>query len=343
MTSRKSHSASSEWMVRPGSSVRADKEIAAHYITERFPVVAETMTIGEVHTYIAEFAHEFRAMDYIYVVNPTEKLVGVLSMRDLFLHPKKVQVKSVMQRDIITISLETRREKIARIAMEYNLRSIPVIQNKKLVGVVQTHKVLHTINRVLRENLLTFSGVHHSHLEYDNTLQIPIQKSLMHRLPWLIVGLIGVIIAAGIIHHFEDILNEHLIIAFFIPAILYMSNALGIQNQTLLIRDLALMGKELKLGPYFTKTILIGITMSAIIGVLVYGIISLLWSDPATAFVIALAMSMTLIISSIMSLTITMIFKNAGQDPALGSGPFATVISDLSSIVVYFVMVSVLL
>ncbi|MEK6901964.1 MAG: CBS domain-containing protein, partial [archaeon] len=206
MTPRRSRSHTSEWTHRPDARERADKEIAAHYITERFPVVAETMAMGDVHAYIAEFAREFRAMDYIYVVNATDKLVGVISIRDLFIHGKKVLVKSVMQRDIITISPETRREKIARLALEYNLRSIPVIQNKKLVGVVQTHKLLHTINRALKENILTFSGVHHSHLEYDNTLQIPVLQSLVHRLPWLIVGLFGVTIGAAIINQFESIL-----------------------------------------------------------------------------------------------------------------------------------------
>ncbi|MEK6902411.1 MAG: magnesium transporter, partial [archaeon] len=139
------------------------------------------------------------------------------------------------------------------------------------------------------------------------------------------------------------ILSTHLILAFFIPAILYMSNALGIQNQTLLIRDLATMGKELKLAPYFIKTVLIGLCISLVIGILVYGLTLFIWNDTTIASVIALAMGITLLISSFTSILITVLFTYLGKDPALGSGPFATVISDLTSIIVYFVIVSTLL
>ncbi len=343
VTLKKYRSKKKEWAIRPEFRERMDKEMAAHYVSERFPVVPDTWNVGEVHAYISQNSLDFDTLDYIYVVNSAQKLVGVVSIRDIFSHPKKMELKHVMKREIVTVSPETRREKIAKLALQHNLRAIPIVKNQKLEGVIETNKILHIINRALHEHILTFGGVHRSHLEYEDTMHIPVLTSISHRLPWLLVGLAGVIFAAGIIDQFEAVLDTHIIFAFFIPAILYMSNALGTQNQTLLIRDLALMGKEIKTVPYAFRTLVISLFISLCIGGLVFLAASTLWGDARASGIIALAMSLTLMISASSSLATTFLFQKMKMDPALGSGPFATIISDVSSIIVYFVIVSALL
>lgn len=331
------------WFVLPNPRERADKELAGHYVSERFPVVPENWSLRDVDEYISENGGIFDAIDYVYVVNSAQKLVGVFSIKEIFRQPTTAKVKTIMKRDMITISPDTHREKIARLALQHNLRAIPIVKNGKLEGVILTNKILHIINRALREHIISFSGVHRSHLDYEDTMHIPIVESILHRAPWLIIGLIGVIAAAGIIDRFEYVLNTHIILAFFIPAILYMSNALGTQNQTLYIRDISLMGRELKTIPYFARTLTISLVISLIIGVLTYGATTLIWNEGEAGFVIALAIFCTLMISSITSFTTTMLFKKLGHDPALGSGPLATIISDVTSIVVYFIIVSTFL
>lgn len=331
------------WHFFPTPRERADKELAGHYVSERFPVVPDSWTLRQVDEYISENGGDFDALDYIYAVNTAKKLTGVISIRELFRLSPQTSLKSVMKRDIITISPDTHREKIARLALQHNLRAIPIVKNGKLEGVILTNKILHIINRALREHIISFSGVHRSHLDYEDTMHIPISESILHRAPWLIIGLIGVVVAAGIIDRFEYLLNTHIILAFFIPAILYMSNALGTQNQTLYIRDISLMGRELKTMPYFIRTLAISFVISLIIGGLVYGATTLIWNENTAAYVIALAIFATLMISSITSFATTFVFKKTGHDPAMGSGPLATIISDVTSIVVYFMIVSALL
>jgi magnesium transporter len=332
-----------EWETRPPASEIHDPELAAHYVTERFPVVSEKDTVGEVIDYIHEYAKDFQVVDYIYVVNEAKQLVGTFSVRTLFTHPDKAVISRIMKREIVSVAPETRIDAVARLALQHHLREIPVLKKRKLEGVILTHEILHIINRSLHEKLLQFSGIHAAHLDYDDWMKVPLRESIAHRLPWLFVGLAGVLVAAGIISHYESLLKENLILTFFIPAILYMSNALGIQNQTLLIRDLALRGKSLDIGPYAAKTILIGAIISLILGVSVYGIILLLWGPTPHAYVIGMAMGATILISSITSITITLIFRAWKKDPAFGSGPLATILSDVSSILVYFLIVSLLL
>lgn len=337
------HARKKTWRNRPNARERADKDLAAHYVSERFPVVSENWNMGQVDEYISKNGSRFDALDYIYAVNTHQKLTGVISIRDIFRHTPNTALKSIMKRDMVSITPDTHREKIARLALQHNLRAIPIVENGKLEGVILTSKILHIINRTLREHILSFSGVHHGHLDYEDTMHVPLMESIIHRVPWLIIGLIGVIVAAGIIDQYQFLLEKHLILAFFIPAILYMSNALGTQNQTLFIRDISLMGSELRAAPYFLKTTVISFVISLIIGGLVYGATTFIWHDANTAFVIALAIFSTLMISSITSFATTMVFKRLGKDPALGSGPLATIVSDVTSIVVYFIIVSVML
>lgn len=332
-----------EWETRPTRKETNDPELAAHYVTERFPVVNEKETVGHAITYIRARSADFQVIDYIYVVNSSKQLVGTLSVRALFIHPDKTPVSHIMKREIVSVTPETRIDAVAKLALQHHLRGIPVLKKKKLEGVILTHEILHIINRSLHEKLLRFSGIHSSNLDYDDWTKVPLLDSIRHRIPWLFVGLLGVLVAAGVINHFEVLLKENLILTFFIPAILYMSNALGIQNQTLLIRDLATQGRGLNIGQYAGKTILIGGIISAILGFSVYGIILLIWGLPTAAFVIGLAMGATILISSITSITITLLFQALKQDPAMGSGPLATILSDVSSILVYFLIVSLLL
>ncbi len=337
------HSRKKTWRNRPTARERADKDLAAHYVSERFPVVSENWNMGQVDEYISKNGSRFDALDYIYAVNTHQKLTGVISIRDIFRNTPATPLKNIMKRDVISISPEAHREKIARLALKHNLRAIPIVENGKLEGVILTSKILQIINRTLREHILSFSGVHHGHLDYEDTMHVPVFDSILHRVPWLIIGLVGVIVAAGIIDQYQFLLQKHLILAFFIPAILYLSNALGTQNQTLFIRDISLMGKELLPVPYFLKTISISFVISLIIGGLVYAATTFIWNDATTAFVISLAIFATLMISSITSFATTMVFKRLGKDPALGSGPLATIVSDVTSIVAYFIIVSVML
>lgn len=325
------------------SAENTSRGTAAHYGAGHFPVVPDTWTVKQVDEHISNNGGDFDEVEYIYVQNSAEKLVGVISIRDIFRYAPTTPIKSFMHKEIIYVRPDTHRERIAHLALQHNLRAIPIVKQGKLVGVIVTNKILHIINRTLHEHILSFSGVHRAHLDYEDTMNIPIRESIVHRAPWLLIGLVGVIVAAGIMDQFARVLDEHLIVAFFIPAILYMSNALATQNQTLYIRDLSIMGKELKTIPYFVRTLTISLIISLMIASIVYGIIFLLWKGNGETFVISAAIFATLMISSITSFVTAYAFQKTGHDPALGSGPLATIISDVTSIILYFVIVAVLL
>jgi magnesium transporter len=252
-------------------------------------------------------------------------------------------MKEIMKKKLVTVSPETNQEKAADLAVKHNIKAVPVVQNKKLVGVVVTTQIFSILNRALREDIIHLAGIHKAHLEYENTMAVPLFKSIEHRLPWLLIGLLGITMAAVFIGFFEETLQKYLVLAFFIPAIVYMSGALGTQLQTLFIRDLAILGEELKVRQYFIRQMLIGCLLGAVISVLVFIIISIFWQEPFIAAVIAISMFITLLVSAFTALLTTLLIKRFKWDPALGSGPFATIVSDVTSIVIYIAVVLLLI
>ncbi len=315
---------------------------AAHQMTTEVIRVRRQNTIADVIK-ILKKGKKFRITDYIYVLNDNDKLVGVISIDELFDHKRNTHLDKVMKKDLVTVNPNIDQEKVVHLALKHGIKAVPVVEKGTLLGVVGTKEILHTLNRSLQEDILHFAGIHKSHLQYENTLEVPMRLSIIHRIPWLIIGLIGIMFAASFISIFESILEKYLILAFFIPAIVYMSGALGTQHQTLFIRDLSVLGKELRLGYYFARQMLIAFFLGLIISILVFLGVFFFWKDVFVGFVIAASMFIALLTTSFTSLIMTLIIKKFGQDPALGSGPLATVISDITSIIIYFLIASWLL
>jgi magnesium transporter len=322
---------------------KGKKDQAINYTTDKVPVIPDSYTISDTSDFIKKNAGNFDTIDYIYVLNKKKGLTGVLSIRDLFKHSGKTLVKGVMEKNILTVSPDTPQVRVANMALKHKLKSVPIVKNGKFVGVILTSKIFSMINKDLHQHLLYTAGVHKGHLEYEDTMKVPLKVSLFHRIPWLVIGLVGIFFAAAFISYFESMIDTHIILAFFIPAVVYMSDALGTQLQTLFIRDMAVMGKDLKVHAYFSKQFMISIIIGLFIAGATFAVISVFWQQPYIAFVISIAMFATLMVSGFTSLLTTYLFKKLGQDPALGSGPFATIISDVSSVIIYFLIVSLLL
>ena len=286
---------------------------------------------------------KFETIDYVYVLNDKEILVGVISIQELFNRSSNTRVNKIMKRKIVKIDPETDQEKVAHLSLKHGIKAIPVVEKGKLLGVVTAQDILHILNKSLHEDILHFAGIHKSHLNYENTTKVPLFLAVLHRLPWLIVGLVGIMIAAAFIGIFKLTLENYIILAFFIPAIVYMSGALGTQHQTLFVRDLAIMGKELNFVAYFLRQTFIAIILGLLISSLTMLGIFLFWNEFFAGVVITISLFMALMTTNFTSLITTFFLYKLGKDPALGSGPLATVISDMTSIVIYFLMATWLL
>lgn len=176
----------------------------------------------------------------------------------------------------------------------------------------------------------------HTSLEDDSKTRLVTLVS--ERLPWLLLGLGGGIIVTILVSKFEAILSDNISLAFFLPVIVYMSDAIGTQTENVYVRHLAKFKDTF--WTYLIKELLVGITFGLIFGILL-GLFAKLWLQSTTlAMTVGLAMFINGTIAPVVALiTPELLFKER-KDPALGGGPFTTILQNLISLSVYFIVAS---
>jgi magnesium transporter len=157
-------------------------------------------------------------------------------------------------------------------------------------------------------------------------------------LPWLLIGLVGSVVATWVVARFEQALNDRIAIAFFVPGLVYLADAIGTQTEAVAVRGLSLSHARLSslVAGELRTGLLIGITLGAITLPLVW----LVFGDLQLALAVSLALLCAGGVATTIGLVLPWLLDRMGVDPAYGSGPLATVIQDLLSLVIYFSIVS---
>lgn len=190
--------------------------------------------------------------------------------------------------------------------------------------------------------------IHHhkalGHLARESIVDImkfSISRMVRIRLPWLLLGLLGGIVATLIVRFFEGALEQKLALAFFIPVIVYMSDAVGTQTETLFIRALAI--EKIAFKKYLLKEIVIGFLLGAVLSVLLYLYAALVFDDALVAMIVGISMVLSSTFAVIIATFVPLILRGFGVDPAVGAGPFTTVVQDILALVIYFLVASFML
>jgi len=158
-----------------------------------------------------------------------------------------------------------------------------------------------------------------------------------HRLPWLAAGLAGAGVATAAMAGFEDTLSSQVAVAFFVPGIVYLADAIGTQSETIAVRGLSLT--RAGIGPLLTGELRTGMLLGAMLGALSFLPVWLFFGDPRLAGAVSSAIFAAGTLAAGLGLLLPWWLARAGRDPALGSGPLATVVQDILSLLVYFAVV----
>lgn len=161
------------------------------------------------------------------------------------------------------------------------------------------------------------------------------------RLPWLMIGLLGALVASVIVSRFETSLRENIALTFFIPVIAYMSDSIGNQTETIFIR--ALTDLQFNIAKYVFREVWVGVSLGLVIGFLT-GIFALILSgSSAVGVVVGLSLFLTMTAATVLACITPIILRSLGKDPAVGSGPFSTALQDVVSLTIYLVIAVVIL
>lgn len=280
------------------------------------------------------------SINYIYVVNKHQVLVGILSIKELFQATSDQIINKIMQRDIVSVRPTTNPERAAYLALKHNIKAMPVVDKNGLFhGVIESDDILKILYHDFRRDMSRMSGIIPGSHVFKTVAQTSPRQSLRSRLPWIGAGLIGGAFIAQFLQVYEQILLTKVIFVPFIPLVVYIANAVGIQTQTLYIRDES-QDPKIKNWGFLIRQIGEGIGIGLVAWISLVVITTFLWESWYLGFIVGMAMTTSILTSVILAVIIPLILIKLKKDPAMGSGPFATIIQDFSSVAIFIFIVS---
>ena len=267
-----------------------------------------------------------------------DRLVGVVSFERLLAAAADRPVGELAEAtDVVGIDVD---EEVAAARLARNGgRSLAIVDDEgRFIGLISPRQAVAVLLREHEEDVARLGGFLSRTSQARTAAEEPVHLRLWHRLPWLALGLLGAMASAGIVAAFEDQLSRLVLLAFFIPAVVYMADAVGTQTEALVIRGISVgvPGRDIVFRELSTG-LLIGILLGAAFFPFAY----LVWGDARVAGTVALALLGSTATATLVAMALPYGINRLGRDPAFGAGPLATVVQDLLSILIYFAIATV--
>ena len=310
--------------------------VARELATGRVPCAQWTQTAGDIRTEISGAAFDYAGA---VAVLDGGRLAGVVKIEDLLSASPDALMADLMDRTPPTIGTGSDEEAVVWETVMRGESTVAVEgPSGEFRGLIPPSRLLGALLHEHDEDLARLGGYLTSTAQARGAAQEGVVDRLWHRIPWLLLGLAGAMASAVIVGGFEEQLEKTVLLAFFLPAVVYMADAVGTQTETVLIRGLS-VGVELRkvIRRELTTGVIVGLLMAA--AFLPFAL--LVWGDGQVAVAVGLALFASCSIATVVAMVFPWLFHRFGADPAFGSGPLATVVQDLLSITVYLVIATV--
>ncbi|QDE87787.1 magnesium transporter [Myxococcus xanthus] len=324
---------------------------AGGLMNPRFARVRPDMSIDEAISYLRKQARErVETVYYAYVLDAEQHLLGVLSLRQLFQTASDKRVADVMQRDVITVSEDTDQEAVSRLFTEHSFMALPVLDvQQRMKGIVTVDDIVDVVQEEATEDIQKAGGMEALEAPYFETGFFGMLKK---RIGWLLVLFLGQMLTATAMSSFEDEIATAVVLSLFVPLIISSGGNSGSQASTLIIRSLAL--GEMRLRDWWRvarRELLSGLVLGVVLGVvglariLIWNSISGVYGEHALVLGITVALSVLGVVTfgTLAGSMLPLVLRKFGFDPASASAPFVATLVDVSGVLIYFTVASLLL
>jgi magnesium transporter len=277
--------------------------------------------------------------DLLCVVESDGRLIGALTAAELLALPDEAGVGAAARRNHARVLPGTDQELMASMALHHGVAAMPVVDEAgRLVGVVGPTRLMDILRREHVEDLHRLAGITRESDRAREAIEEPPMRQVRHRLPWLVVGLGGSMVATFVVARFESALAAKPALAFFVPGLVYLADAIGTQTEAVAVRGLSLshVGLAKLLGGELRTGLLIGLVLA----LLAFPMVWLVFGELRLAAAVTLALAGASVVASVLGLLLPWMLARFGSDPAYGSGPLATIVQDVLSLLIYFACVS---
>ena len=323
-----------------------DPYSAGGRMTTEFVSVADALSVEDALLAVRAAARGGRreAMYTVYTTDTEGRLRGVMSLRELLAAPEGARVTDLAWTEVATVAPDAEQEEVARIASNYDLVAVPVVdEERRLLGVVTVDDVLDVIEEEQTEDVQKLGGMEALDEPY---MSIGLHKVIQKRVGWLCVLFLGSLLTATVIERFEGALARAELLNLFIPLIVSSGGNSGSQATSLIIRSMAL--NEVRLADWWRvagREITSGLALGVVLGVLGAARV-LLWHGMGwydygefhnrVAATIALTLLGVVTFGSVAGSMLPFLLRRLGFDPASASAPFVATLVDVTGLVIYF-------
>ncbi len=311
---------------------------AAEHLTGDVPVVNPTTSIEEARAQV--IGHRFDSVRDIAVCEQTQ-LVGLVRIEDLLAAPPTALVSEVMDPDPPFVGHGVDQEIAAWTMIRHAESSLAVVDERdRFLGLIPPHTMLEVLLEEHEEDLARLGGFLRRTREARLAGEEGLSRRLVHRLPWLLVGLAGAFLSAVLVGGFEEQLEETVELAFFLPALVYLADAVGTQTETLIVRGLSV---GVRVRTFVHRELATGALIGLILAAASYPFAALLTGQQDVALTVAITMFAACGSATLAAMSLPFGLARMGLDPAFGSGPLVTIVQDLFSLVIYMLVATLVL
>ena len=312
-----------------------EEDTAGRIMTPEYISLKEHLSITQSLERIRTLANVSEIIYYLYVTDNSRRLTGIVSLRDLVISDPEMTLGEIMIRDVVCVGTATDQEEVARLIQRYDLLALPVVdKEQRLVGVVTVDDVIDIIEQEATEDIYALSGVQ---ADGDNYFQTNLLTVARKRVVWLFILLLTNSITASIINSQEDILQQVVALAAFIPLLTGTGGNVGAQSSTVVIRGLNT--EEINaLGPgqVVWREARAGILLGMILGTIATGWAYWLQGNFYVAICVGVSLVAIALLASVAGSALPFLFRSLNLDPALMSAPFITTAVDVLGVLIYF-------
>jgi magnesium transporter len=324
---------------------------AGGLMNPRYARVRPDMTVDEAISYLRKLARQsLGTFSYAYVLDEQQKLLGVVSLRELFASGGDRRVREAMQTDLVTLQENVDQETVSQVFAEKNLVAIPVVDvDGRMKGIVTVDDVVDVVQEEATEDIQKFGGMAALEAPYLATSFLDMVRK---RGVVLAALFIGEMLTASAMSHYEDEIARAVVLALFVPLIISSGGNSGSQASTLVIRAMAL--GEVGMRDVFRvlrRELAAGLAMGSALG-LVGFLRVVLWEQAwpsygphyvAIGVAVAVSLLGVVLLGTVTGGLLPFLLKRIGLDPASSSAPFVATIVDVAGLVIYFSVASMVL
>jgi magnesium transporter len=324
---------------------------AGGLMNPRFNRIRPDLLVQEALSYMkAQLKMQSDPIYYGYVLSKENFLLGVVSLRQLFIASPTASIEEVMVDKVVTIPVDMDQEEVSKIFFRYDFVALPVVDNAgKMIGIITGDDVKEVAQEEISEDFHKLGGMESTDKPY---FQITIMEMLRMRFGWLLILFLSETATSYVLGYFEHNLQKAMFLAFFIPLIVSTGGNSGSQISTLIIRAMAL--GEVRLRDWwrvFMKECRTGLVLGLLLGAVGFLKIWLLPGPAANqnveivgiSSVVGLSILGVVLWGTIIGSMLPFVLRFSGFDPASASTPFVATLVDVIGLLVYFTVAGAIL